>query len=78
MRRSILMTTIPLAVAAYAAAQVATPPATPPASQAPPPTLTQIGMVIYPAQGQTPDQQKAWRGMTGEPYTFLPTFAPPR
>lgn len=25
----------------------------------------------------TPDQQKTWRTMTGEPYTFLPNFVPP-
>jgi len=26
----------------------------------------------------TPEQQKGWREMTGEPYTFRPNFAPPR
>ena len=59
MRRSMLMATIPLAVAAYAAAKVATTPAAPPPPPPPPPTLAQIGMVIYPAKDQTPEQQKA-------------------
>ena len=38
------------------AAQVATPAAPPPAAK---PTLAQLGLFIYPAKGQTPEQQKA-------------------
>jgi len=54
MRRSLLTPVIALGIATYAAAQVTTAPeAAPPA-----PTLGQIGMIIYPAQGQTPEQQK--------------------
>jgi len=37
-------------------AQVATPAAPPPAAK---PTLAQMGLFIYPAKGQTPEQQKA-------------------
>jgi hypothetical protein len=59
MRRSVLMGTLSLAAVAYAAAQVATTPGAAPPAQGPAPTLTQIGMVIYPAKGQTPEQQKA-------------------
>jgi hypothetical protein len=41
---------------AVAAAQTA---AAPPPPPPPPPTLAQIGMFVYPAKSQTPDQQKA-------------------
>jgi len=53
MRRSFLITVMVLAAASYAMAQQAQ------QSQGPPPTLAQIGMYIYPAKGQSPDQQKA-------------------
>jgi hypothetical protein len=52
------MTLVALGVTSFAVAQVATAPQqAPPPS--PPPTLAQIGMIIYPAKEQTPDQQKA-------------------
>ena len=55
MRSSIPVAVLALALGAHAAAQVATTPqAAPPA-----PTLAQIGMFIYPAQDQSPEQQKA-------------------
>lgn len=58
MRSSWIAGAIALGMAGYAAAQVATTqPAQGPAQ--PPPTLGQIGMIIYPSKGQTPDQQKA-------------------
>ena len=56
--RSTFLTLLALSVAAYAAAQVATSPQEDPA-QPPPPTLADIGMLIYPASGQSPEQQKA-------------------
>ena len=62
MRRSTLIALIPFVVAAYAAAQVATTPSAAAPTQGPAPTLTQIGMVIYPAKGQTPEQQTADEG----------------
>jgi hypothetical protein len=46
---------VAMAVTSYAVAQVATTP-----EEAPPaPTLAQIGMLIYPAGGQSPEQQQA-------------------
>jgi hypothetical protein len=44
-----------VAAASYAVAQVAATPQ----EAAPAPTLAQIGMVIYPAEGQSPEQQQA-------------------
>lgn len=55
MRSATIAAAVALVFGAPAAAQVATPQqAAPPA-----PTLAQIGMFIYPAQDQTPEQQKA-------------------
>ena len=55
MRSSIPAAVLALALGAPVAAQVATT-----AQAAPPaPTLAQIGMFIYPAQDQSPEQQKA-------------------
>jgi hypothetical protein len=55
MRSPLLAAAVALALAAPALAQVATTQqAAPPA-----PTLSQIGMFIYPAQDQTPEQQQA-------------------
>ena len=45
-----------IGVSSQAAAQVAT---APQQEEAPAPTLAQIGMIIYPAGGQSPEQQKA-------------------
>jgi hypothetical protein len=53
MRRSFFITVLALAAASYGMAQQAQ------QSQGPAPTLAQIGMYVYPAKGQTPDQQKA-------------------
>ena len=47
-----------LGVTSFAVAQTAVPAQATPAPP-PPPTLAQIGMIIYPAKEQTPDQQKA-------------------
>jgi len=55
MHNPLLTAAIALGVASYAVAQVAGTQQAPPP---PPPTLAQIGMIIYPAQGQTPEQQK--------------------
>ena len=57
MRAKLIVAVATAAFAAYAAAQVAT--SGPATSNAPPPSLSQVGMIIYPAKGQTPDQQKA-------------------
>jgi hypothetical protein len=54
MRTPLRLATVALTLAAPVAAQVAT---TEPAP--PPPTLGQIGMFIYPAQNQSPEQQQA-------------------
>ena len=55
MQKHLLATAAVVAVAAAAAAQVAKPPSQP--SPTPrPPTLSDIGMFIYPGQGQSPDQ----------------------
>jgi len=55
--RSVYVTMFALGFTAYAAAQVATAPqGTAPASA---PTLAQIGLLIYPAGGQPPEQQQA-------------------
>jgi hypothetical protein len=55
MFKAMIAAAIAIAVTSYAVAQVATTPeAAPPA-----PTLAQIGMVIYPAGGQSPEQQQA-------------------
>ena len=59
MTRPLLGAATALAVAASAAAQVAAPAAAPTPAPPPPPTLAQIGMFIYPAQGQAREQQKA-------------------
>ena len=56
MRRVKIVTATSLTLAVSVAAQVAAPPGTP---GAPPPTLAQVGMFIYPAQGQPKDQQAA-------------------
>lgn len=59
MRTYILTVALVLAAASFAtfaSAQQATPQG---AAPGPAPTLAQIGMYIYPAQGQTPEQQKA-------------------
>jgi len=55
MFKTMLVAVAVIAVTSYAAAQVATTPEEEP----PAPTLAQIGMVIYPAGGQSPEQQKA-------------------
>jgi hypothetical protein len=59
MRRLLRALSAAVAVVAPAAAQVAAPPAP---AKAPAPTLAQIGMFIYPAKGQPPDQQAADEG----------------
>jgi len=56
MRKLALGAVVALAGVATTAAQVATPPTPTPAPEAAP-TLAQIGMFIYPAKGQDPDQQ---------------------
>lgn len=53
MRRSLFVFGLALLAASDAAGQQAAP------STAPPPTLAQIGMYIYPAKGQSPEQQTA-------------------
>jgi uncharacterized membrane protein len=55
MFKTMLVAVAVIAVTSYTAAQVATTPEEEP----PAPTLAQIGMVIYPAGGQSPEQQKA-------------------
>jgi Glycine-zipper domain len=55
MRKTLLAAAFATGFATYAGAQVATQAA--PAGPAP--TLGQIGMIIYPSNGQTPEQQKA-------------------
>ena len=55
MQKRLLATVAVVLVAAAAAAQVAKPPAQP-APTPRPLTLAEIGMFIYPGQGQTPDQ----------------------
>lgn len=55
MRSHSLLILVALGATAYAVAQTAAPQQAPP----PAPTLAQIGMIIYPAKEQTPDQQKA-------------------
>jgi hypothetical protein len=56
MQKRLLGTAVAIAVATSATAQVAKPPAqSEPAPHAP--TLAEIGMFIYPAKGQSPDQQ---------------------
>jgi hypothetical protein len=55
MRSSAIMMLVALGIPSIAAAQTAV--QQQPA--APPPTLAQIGMIIYPAGGQTPEQQQA-------------------
>ena len=55
MRRYILTVAIIFGAASYAVAQQAQPTGRHPA----PPTLAQIGMYIYPANDQSPEQQKA-------------------
>jgi uncharacterized membrane protein len=55
MRKPFLTTLLTVGVAAIAVAQVAV--QQQPA--APPPTLAQIGMIIYPGNQQTPEQQQA-------------------
>jgi hypothetical protein len=57
MHKRLLATAAVLAVAAAAAAQVAKPPAQPTPAPPRPPTLAEAGMFIYPAQGQSPEQQ---------------------
>ena len=55
MFKTMFLAVAAIAAASYAVAQVATTP-----EEAPPaPTLAQIGMVIYPAGGQSPEQQQA-------------------
>ena len=56
MRRLLLAASALLAGVAMASAQVAAPPAPTPGAA---PTLAQIGMFIYPAKGQAPEQQTA-------------------
>ena len=56
MPRRTLVPILSLAAATALAAQVV---ATAPPAQPPAPTLKQIGMIIYPAKAQTPDQQRA-------------------
>jgi Glycine-zipper domain len=56
MRGLLIATSAVLGVAVPVAAQVAAPPGP---AQAPAPTLSQIGMFIYPAKGQTKEQQAA-------------------
>jgi outer membrane protein with glycine zipper len=61
MRRSYIAALIAiqaLGLTSFAVAQVTPAPAAPPAAPAKP-TLKQIGMLIYPAKGQTPEQQAA-------------------
>lgn len=55
MRRFVLFVALAVVGVSHAAAQQATQAQTAP----PPPTLAGIGMYIYPAQGQTPEQQTA-------------------
>lgn len=55
MRTRFLITAVILGTAGYAVAQVAAAPQ----QTAPPPTLAQIGLMIYPAKDQTPEQQQA-------------------
>jgi hypothetical protein len=57
MRPTLSLAAVTAACAAYAAAQVAT--SGPATSNAPPPSLSQVGMIIYPAKGQPKEQQKA-------------------
>ena len=56
--RSAFFTLMALGAAVYAAAQVATAPQEP-QPQPTPPTLAQIGLIVYPAGGQSPEQQQA-------------------
>lgn len=64
MSRSILFTSPLMLAAVGLAAQVAT--QTPPPAPAPPPSLAQLGLFVYPAKGQTPDQQKKDEAACGE------------
>jgi hypothetical protein len=55
MRRvSVATAALAAVMATYVGAQVATP-----AQSAPPPSLKQIGLIVYPAKGQKPEQQAA-------------------
>jgi len=56
MRRFVLFTAVFLGGVSHGAAQQAQPAGQGPAAA---PTLAQIGMYIYPAQGQSPEQQRA-------------------